>query len=534
MPVALSVSEPAAAVTPTGGRGGRTRLAPVGRVILAAASGYAITLAFPDTNLWPLAPLGVAGLALAILGVRARWAFLLGLVAGLTYFAPVLSWSGTYVGSVPWLALATLEALYVAVMCAVVAAVQRPLRRAGHCALAWALVPLGWVVGEWARSTTPFGGFPWARLGHSQADSPLVRVATLAGTTGIGFTVACVGTLLAAAALAAYRRRWVRMATLVGGAGALLLAPLLIVLPTDGRTTTVALIQGNVPVAGLDFNAQRRAVLDNHVRGTLTLALDRPKDLSVVLWPENSSDIDPLKNPDAAAEIQQSLTAVDAPILVGAVLDGPGEYISNAALFYPRPGVAPQEYIKLHPVPFGEYIPYRSFFRTFSTQVDLVRRDFAAGRDYVSFTVGSGADAFALVPTTCFEVAYDDLVRGALGHAGHDRPSLLVVQTNNATFGYTAESTQQLAISRIQAIEHGRSVAHVSTVGVSAFIAPDGTVSGRTSLFTAAQVVGHPVLRTGTTIADRLGTIPEAIALVTLIAAACGALVLARRRRRTR
>lgn len=479
------------------------------RTALAVVSGFAVYLAFPDNNLWWLAPVGIAGLALATLRTSPPLAFMLGLVGGLGCFAPVLSWSGTYVGDLPWLALAVLESLYVAAMCAVVVAIQNPLWRAGHRFLAYAVIPLGWVVGEWARSTTPFGGFPWARLALSQADSPLAALAAWGAAPGVSFAVAGVGVVLAAVVVAIHERRLARSALLLLAAVLVIGAPRLIVLPTDGPRESVALIQGNVPQAGLDFNAQRRAVLDNHVRGTLALAKDRPDDLALVIWPENASDIDPLRNADAADQVQKAISAVKAPLIVGAVLDGPGENVRNASLFYPAPGIPPQEYIKVHPVPFGEYIPYRSFFRLFSAQVDLVSRDFVPGDRMAAFAVGSGTAAFNAIPTICFEVAYDDVVRDAVREAGNALPSLLVVQTNNATFGYTAESTQQLAISRIQAITHGRSVAHVSTVGVSAFIAPDGTLSSTTSLFTPAQVVVSPVLRRGTTVADWLGPLPN-------------------------
>jgi apolipoprotein N-acyltransferase len=120
------------------------------------------------------------------------------------------------------------------------------------------------------------------------------------------------------------------------------------------------------------------------------------------------------------------------------------------------------------------------------------------------------------LPTICFEVAYDGLMRNSVTQPGKDA-SLLLVQTNNATFGYTAESEQQFAISRIRAIEHGRSVAHVSTVGVSGFIAPDGSVTGKTGLFTAEQRIGSIPIRTDRTLADRLGPWPEWLTAAVLL-----------------
>ena len=132
-------------------------------------------------------------------------------------------------------------------------------------------------------------------------------------------------------------------------------------LTEGGPTSTVAVIQGDVPRAGLDFNAQRRAVLDNHVQQTLELAQDvaagEEPQPDVVIWPENSSDIDPYTNADAAREIDRAAAAIDAPILVGAVVEGPGENVSNTAIVWDPDDGPGDTYVKRHPVPFGEYIP---------------------------------------------------------------------------------------------------------------------------------------------------------------------------------
>ena len=170
--------------------------------------------------------------------------------------------------------------------------------------------------------------------------------------------------------------------------------------------------------------------------------------------------------------------------------------------------------MKLHPVPFAEYIPSRAFFRMFTPMADLAG-NFVAGHEVGVFHVPATGGDYVALPTICFEVAYDQLMRDSVEAAGDDE-SLLVVQTNNATFGYTDESEQQFAISRIRAIEHGRSVVHVSTVGVSGFIAPDGTVTEKTALFTADQRVASPVVRTERTPADRLGAVPEWVAAAAL------------------
>ncbi len=486
------------------------------RLLGAALAGLCLWLALPTHNLWWLAPVGLGLFGLVTLDAGPWRGLLLGLVTGYAVFLPALSWSGIYVGLVPQLALSTLQAVYIGLVSLVVGWLGRRLLQRGHPALAVGLVPVVWVLGELARSTTPFGGFPWARVAFSQADSPLLAYAAWGGAPGVSLAVGAVGAGLLHAAYA-LRRGQVRAATWpLSLAAAVVAVATVIPVPVDGRSVRIGYVQGNVPRAGLDFNAERRAVLDNHVTGTLTMAQLPGLRPAVVVWPENSSDIDPYLNADARAQIDRAVTAVGVPVLVGAVMEQDARTLRNGSLLY-RPGVAePERYDKLHPVPFAEYIPYRSFFRTFSSAVDLVRRDFTAGDRIGAFTISTPTgEEVVLLPTICFEVAYDGLMRTSVTHREGD--AVLVVQTNNATFGFTAESEQQLAISRLRAVEHGRSVVHVSTVGVSAFIAPDGTVTDKSALFTAHQAVADVTARADRTVADRIGPLPEWLAGLSLL-----------------
>jgi apolipoprotein N-acyltransferase len=511
-------------VPPTTGRGARWFRAPW-RTLVAATGGLAMFLAFPGHDLIALAVLGPAALAVAVHGRGVRAGLWLGLVTGLTFFVPLLSWTGIYVGAFPWLALAVSQALYLAALGGLTALTSR--------LPAWPLWAAAlWVAVEAARGRFPFGGFPWGRLGFSQTDGPLLAFAAYGGVPLVSFAVALTGSLLAAAllGLGAGRSRRRVPAALAGAlvvplVGALAWLPLPgSSLTAGGPTATVAVIQGDVPRAGLDFNAQRRAVLDNHVQQTLRLAEEvaagRQPRPDVVLWPENSSDIDPYRNADAADGIQRAADAIGAPVLVGAVVDGPGEYISNTAIVWSPEDGPGETYVKRHPVPFAEYIPARDFFRLFSDKVDLVRRDFAAGDEVGVLDVG-GVRVGDLI---CFEVVYDGLVRDVVdGGAG-----MLVVQTNNATFGYTDESAQQLALSRLRAVEFGRTVAVAATSGISALVAPDGTVVRSSELFEPAVFVEEIAQRDDRTVAQRLGVVPEAL----LTALGLGAVLLAALRRR--
>lgn len=471
------------------------------RLLLALVGGLLLWVSFPDHDVAIAALFGIALIGIAMWDVRVRVGALLGLVAGLACFVPTLSWSGIFVGRFPWFALATTEALYLALMGAVLAWAQRPLIRRGRLLPAALLIPVLWVLQELVRGTVPYGGFPWARIAFGQADAPFARWAAVGGAPLITFVVALVAVPLV---LIVVTRRlpWVSLTV----ATVVFVGSYAVPVPTSGDLTAkVGMVQGNVPTAGLDFNAERRQVLDNHVAGTEDLARAHD-DLDLVIWPENSSDIDPLRNEDAKRQVSRAVRAVDTPLIVGAILNEPSPAVSNASLLYEPGGGQPERYVKKHPVPFAEYVPHRDFYRLFSSKVDLVRTGFAKGDRTVAFSVEGAKGTFSAVPTICFEVAYDGLMRDAVRHAEKQGdPSLLVVQTNNATFGYSAESTQQYAISRIRAIEHGRSVAHVSTVGVSGFVNPDGTSTPTTELFTAAQPAEEVVLRSGLTISDRLG-----------------------------
>ncbi len=518
-------------------------MGPVRRLPLALVGGALLSLAFPGYGLWWVAPLAVSLLALATTEVRARVGLVHGLVFGLAFFVPTLSWSGSYLGVVPWAGLAVSQAAFLGVLGWGSAILQRHAIRP-------LVVGLAWVAQEALRDRIPYGGFPWVRLAFSQADSPLAHVAAVAGAPAVTFLVALCGGFLGYAARAAYRV--IRPARSEGVAGTqrpglrqpvtaalaavvCALVGFAVPLPVEGPTARIMAVQGNVPRPGLDFNAERRAVLDNHVEVTVTgVTREREAghpDPEFVVWPENASDIDPTRNPDAAQAIDRALSVAKAPILVGGLLEEPAPHFSNVSLLY-RPGEGlVGRYVKQHPVPFAEYIPDRSFWRLVSTQVDLLRTDMWAGDRPVVFRVPARSGGEILAgPSICFEVAYDELVRANVVQGA----TLLVVQTNNATFGFTNESVQQLAISRIRAIEHGRSVAHVSTVGVSALILPDGTLLHPTTLFTPAALAADLPLRSDLTLASRLGAWPEycaVLGLLMMFALAAGSTRRARQRK---
>ena len=521
--------------TPAPG-GARSRVGGPVRVLGAALAGLALYATFPPLDLWWAGPPAVALLLGVVAGRRLRTAFGLGVVFALAYQWPLLHWTGTYVGAV-WLLLLVALVLVVAVPVAGTALVGRlpgaPIWQTGV-----------WIAGEALIERWPFRGFPWAKVAFGQAGGVFAPLARLGGAPLVSAgVVLCGAGLWALVRGAAGRRR----AGVVVGLVAVGLGPVagLATLPAvraapSGPTVTVAAVQGNVPQAGLDFNAQRRAVLDNHVARTRELAAavragttPRP---DLVIWPENSSDIDPFRNADAGAEIQAVTDEVGAPVVVGAVLSGTrdtaGRVVQgprNAAVVW-LPGTGPSaQYVKRHILPFGEYIPLRSV----AALVDP--GDVARVTDFEPGT-GSGvlpAGPVRLGVATCYEVVFDASVRDAV-RGGAD---LLTVPTNNATFGYTSMTYQQQGMSRLRAVEHDRAVVIAATSGQSAVIAPDGRVVARTgALFTPGLLVERVPLQTTTTPATRLGPAPEialtVLGLAGLLAAVAGRVVRTRRARR--
>jgi apolipoprotein N-acyltransferase len=502
--------------------------------VLMGGAGVLLDAAFPGVGWWPVAPIAVA-VYFAVLRRRGVGSgIILGLAFGLGFFLPRLRWSGIYVGATPWLALATAEALFMGGLGAVVALAQR---RIGRVAVRLPALAGLWIGEEALRSRLPFGGFPWGRLAFSQTDAPDLGLAAIGGAPLVSFAVALSGALLAEALPTGFKLArsradqtllsgWLRTVTVAAAGVGVMVVGAIVPRPTGGELINIAAVQGNVPRAGLDFNAERRAVLDNHVAATQRLAAQVRAGVTaqpdVALWPENASDIDPTRNADAAAAISTAVAAIRAPTLVGAVLSEPAGKLSNVGIVWTPADGPTQRYVKRRPVPFAEYVPQRGFFRTVTTKVDLVPKDFVAGQRVGVLPMGPATIGDAI----CFEVAFDDLLRDTV-RAG---ANLLVVQTNNATFGLSDESVQQLAMSRLRAVEYGRTVVHISTVGVSALIAPDGRQVIVSEPFTQLALTARLPLRTNLTSAVRLGAWPEA-ALSLLAGVAVGLSLLSRPRR---
>lgn len=463
------------------------------QLVLAAASGWLAYASYEPIGWWPAAIIGI-GLLYFTLGFRRpslRRGALIGFVHALVMYLFALPWIGELVGTFPYVALAASCALYAI------------LTGVGGAAIArwkWGFLafPLLYVAVEHLRSSVPFGGFAWVRLAWGQVNGPLAELSSWGGPALVTFAAALAGTALCALALSLLHRPTPAGLRVAGALG--IIAPLGLGIiaglgssPNTGEVN-VAAIQGNVPRLGLDFNAQRRAVLSNHVRVTEELAArgERP---DLVIWPENSSDVNPFQDRQAAQLINEAVAAVGAPVLVGTITTDEAGYYNTMQVFDPEDG-AGEYHRKVYLQPFGEYMPMRDFFRKFTDMVDLAS-DFSPGDGNFTVTMNDVTVGVA----TCFEVIKDDAYRTSIANGAQ----ILVTPTNNATFGFSDMTYQQLAMSRLRAIETDRAVVIAATSGVSAIVHPDGTVSQQSEIFEPAALTETLPLKDTVTPAVTLG-----------------------------
>jgi apolipoprotein N-acyltransferase len=508
------------------------------RLCASIAAGLLMCASFPPIGWWWAAVIAIAILAVVLTRPSTTRAggFGYGLLFGLAFYLPLLPWISGLVGAVPWIMLAAMCALFPAVF-GLLAVVVRTLP-------GWPLwFALVWLVQEWLKSTIPFGGFPWGVVAFGQTNGPFLPLVALGGVPVVSLAVVLIGCSAAAIGLevlAWWRRDHHADVTgrppsvvLPGICIAVVLLAIALAFPQvrksgagsgDDPTVTVAAIQGNVPRLGLDFNSQRRAVLDNHVAETLRLADEvragRAPQPQFVIWPENSSDIDPLANPDAREEITRAAQAIGAPILVGGVVARPewtpeNPAASNTVIVW-DPVTGPGErHDKQIIQPFGEYLPWRSFFTHLSS--------YAARAGYFVPGSGTGVVHAAGVPigvTTCWEVIFDRAARESVLNGAQ----VIAVPANNATFDQPM-SEQQLAIARARAVEHGRYVIVAGTTGISAVIAPDGRELARTNFFEPAFLDLQVRLKTNLTPATKWGPITQSLLVAAGIAAVIAAIM---------
>jgi apolipoprotein N-acyltransferase len=478
-------------------------------MLAALLSGVTLALAFEPYRLWFFVPFSIAIFIVCMRGLRLFQALVAGFFFGAGFMLVLIYWLRV-VGYDAWIGLALLEAVFYSGLGAVTAVVTR--------LPGWPIwTATAWLGCEVLSSSGVTGWLPWGRVSYAMVDTPLAGAFTWVGGNGTTFLLALLGSMLVWVASEGSSRPVGAVSALIAVIGAALIPGLVPAQLQQEGEVTVAAIQGNVPGDGTDILLDHRQVTRNHVEATMHLA-DEVKaghspEPDFVIWPENTTAVDPFEDSTINAEIRRASGAIGVPLLVGVIVDAPQntQVLNQGIVWDPITG-AGDRYTKQHPVAMGEYIPYRSGLLTkFVSRLALVSRDMIAGTRDQPLLLGNTLVADAI----CFDVAYDD----AIGQQIKNGAQMIVVQTSNALFIETSEIEQQFAISRLRAVETGRFVVVAATNGISGIIAPDGSVVTRAKPRTQTSLVETIDLYRGTTIGVWLGPwLGRAAMVVTLVA----------------
>jgi apolipoprotein N-acyltransferase len=493
---------PAAHETPPAGRSTRRWVTTARRAVLAVLAGGALYVGHPPLDwgwvgLVALAPLIALARDVAAaarpLRVGAGWGF----VAGVVFFGALLEW----VRYVDWLGVVLLVGTQAAFIAAFVAGLAWWGRRRWP---AWSVVAVLWWVGlEAVRGAAPFGGFAWGILGYTQHDGPFLLVARSLSVLGVSLVLAGL-----AAAAEALLQRLARGGPLVqplaAGAAVAAAGLALTLVPPPGPTgesVDIAAVQG-FDIEGSTGRSLPRAVriAEGHVDLTRELADGPAPDL--LLWPENALDAEPSAVPELEAAIAEARAAVDgAPLVTGMITAGPtaDTWANTMAVFDDGPTAPRDVYVKRQPVPFGEYIPFRPLVDWYPPVNRMRPTDAVAGTEPA--VLDAGLDGVRVGAVICFESVFPRLVHSQV----REGANVLVVGTNNSTFGRTGMSDQHLAFSSLRAVETGRWIVHAALTGKSGIVAPDGSVTQETGVYEQALLRADVPLVEGRTLATAVG-----------------------------
>lgn len=445
-------------------------------MVIVSLAAFLVSAAFAPIGIWYLAVIGYAILfRKTASSKKSIWYFFL---FGFIYNAIVLHWTGKYVGPFPWLLLSLLQSLFYLP----VGYVAQRFKN-----IWWTIFML--LTMELLRASFPFGGFGWTRIAFSQVQSPALSIVSYGGVLALSAATLVFALLLSEISL----RKLTALITI------LIAFFLLPANPQGSGSIKLLAIQGNTPSIGLNFNSRAKAVFNLHRDATYKFA---DQGYNAIIWPENAIDIDPASYPEVAQDIKDLNLKTGTPLIAGVVLTRNGSP-ENASVFYDKSGEAKSTYIKRGLTPFGEYIPLRKIAELVSPYAKSVI-DFKAGDQLQTHLIADSQ----VGPIICYEIINDQLVREMAQGS-----QALIVQTNSATFAGTAESRQQLAITRIRAVENSRAVLSVSTVGISAFIDNNGRVVAQTKEDEQAALVGELELNNHSTWASNLGALANILVL---------------------
>ena len=457
--------------------------------LAALGCGALVASSLPPWGWWPLAFVGIALFDRLVAAQPRGTRWRRGWLFGVGWLAPGMGWM--WFLTAPGYVVAS--AAYAAYLATAVALAPASRWR-------WLALPGAIAVAEGIRFAFPFGGVPLASLAIGQVAGPLAPLARVGGAVLLtGVTVAC-GLLLAALA------QWAWRPAAVGWAAVGLLLVTAVVAP-DGRqvgTVEVAVVQGGGP-QGTTFveggRAEAERVLQRHLAATRTVT--GPVD--VVVWPENVINV---ARGTFAGSREERLVAAEAarlgvPMAVGIVEDAPDptRFLNAQVVVDPATGTVVSRYDKVRRVPFGEYMPFRGLLEALGAPTNLVPRDAVAGTGPAVLEV-PGVGTVGVVIS--WEVFFGGRARDAAGAGGQ----FIVNPTNGSSYTGTVLQTQQVASSRLRAIETGRWVAQAAPTGFSAFVSPTGKVFDRTGVSERAVLQRTVGLREGSTVYVRVGDQP--------------------------
>jgi apolipoprotein N-acyltransferase len=452
--------------------------------VAAVGAGALVALSLPPWGWWPLAFLGTAILDHVVADRPWRSRFARTWLFGLAWLGPGMAWMW-YLSAPGYLAAVASYAGYLGT-----AAALSPGGRWRRLSL-----PAALTVAESIRFMYPFSGVPLASLGISQAFSPLGQTSRLGGVILITWLTFTIGAALSAA----WDRAWRPAAALAAvPVGLVLLGSIAPSGHDTGRTLTIAVVQGGGPQGTHAVDSDAREVFDRHLRATR--GITGPVD--VVVWPENviATEEVPFADSEERGEVAAEAARLGVPFVVG-VTEDKGERFTNAQLVLTPDNQITSRYDKVRRVPFGEYFPLRGLMRAIGAPTDLVPRDAVAGDGPAVLTLPSG-DRLGVVIS--WEVFFGGRARDGVSHGGE----VLLNPTNGSSYTGTILQTQQIASSRLRALETGRWVVQIAPTGFTAFVTPSGKVLDRTGISEEAVKIRTVTLRQGRTIYSHVGEKP--------------------------
>lgn len=498
------------------------------RSAIAVLFGVLTGLGFEPYAWWPLTLVGVAGLSLTVhTAQRTVGAAGLGLSFGLGFMGLGIGWMQViFVEAM--VALVAAEALFFALLAVLI--------RVSFRTRWWPLLAAGsWTLVEYLFSRFPFDGFGWMRLGYAMIDTPTAGLLPFIGVAGVGFATALVGQALAWLAIDGSRRSALVAAGAIGAVTVSGWAGVAYQPAASADEVTVGYVQGGAPGGGVYGLGPARTITRNQVAETTRLmeqvARGSVPQPDFVVWPENSTDLDPFTDPATGQLVAQALEVAGRPILVGTITNGPGEdeRQTTSLWWHPSEGVQAR-YDKRAIVPFGEWVPLRSLLLPLIPNLKYVGAQSVAGTEPGALPVRlDDGRNLTLGVLVCYDLAFDHIVYDTVIHGGE----VLVVQSSNAMYQGTGQIEQQFAMTRARAAELRRDILVVTTSGVSGLIAADGSVSFSVPDFTSASGVVSLPLREGVTPAVHLAPVLELTLSALTAAVVAGLAVRSVRQRRT-